>query len=209
MNYFIFAAYLKIKTMEAENLSPEKSFELITDVINQARSRFEENGFIYMFWGVLLTVTSLTQFALLKSEHYDINWYPYFLMPLGAIYTSYYYAKRKKKVRQNQIGIILAYAWFTISLNLMILGFVFSPMLRENSMPVILIVMSLGILISGVAIKSKMLLFSGIFVNIAAFVCFEINWIYHPLILAIISVIAMFIPGLVLMKKHKKVLKNA
>ncbi len=190
--------------MEDKILSPEEGFELITEVINEARNRFEENGFIYMFWGLLLAVTSLGQFLLLKYGFPEESWYPYLLMPLGAVYTSFYYSKKRGTVKKNKLWMVLSYAWIVISLNLMILGFAFSTFLRENTVPVILIILSLGIVISGVAIKSKMMLYSGIFINLSGFVCFPINWMYHPLVTFIISLTAIFIPGMILMLKFKK-----
>ena len=48
--------------MQTENLSAEKSLELITEVIAQARKKFEENGFIFMFWGALIAIAAIGQF---------------------------------------------------------------------------------------------------------------------------------------------------
>jgi hypothetical protein len=190
--------------METDKLSPEKSFELITRVIAQARSRFEENGFIYMFWGALIAVASISQFILLTNEFYKINWYPYLLMPVGAIYSWIYFSKKKKEYVRNQISRIISYAWIVLSLNMMILGFLFWPVLKENLVPVILILLSVGIIISGVSIKSKMLLLSGLFINLSAFICFQIDWIFRPLLMGIVSVVAVLIPGVLLMIKHKR-----
>ncbi len=190
--------------MRTDKLSPEKSFELITQVITQARNKFEENGLIYMFWGALIAIASISQFILLKNEYYDINWYPYLLMPIGAIYSGYYFSKKKGKNKQNQISKIISFSWIAISFNIMILGFVFAPILKQNLIPFILILLSIGIIVSGVSVKSKLLLFSGILINISAFICLKLDWIYHPLLLGIVSVIAILIPGFLLMVQHKK-----
>jgi hypothetical protein len=189
--------------METNELTPEKSFEIITDVINEARNRFEENGFIYVFWGILVTIASLGQFFLLKAGHEHISYYPYFLMPLGAIYTGYYFSKRKKG-NMNIIGRINSAAWITLASNMIILGFVFGSFLRENLDPVILILMAAGIIISGVSLKSKLLVYSGIFINLSAFVCFKLPWEYHSVLMAVVALVAIFIPGIILMVKHNR-----
>ncbi|MCK5823755.1 MAG: hypothetical protein KAG95_07110 [Bacteroidales bacterium] len=189
--------------MKTENLTPEKSLELITQVINEAKTKFEENGFIYVFWGALVSIASISQFVLLKNEYYNINYYPYFLMPIGAIYTWYYFSK-KKKSKKNQISRIVSIAWVILSLNMMILGFFFGPMLKENLIPVILILLSVGTMISGVTIKSKLILFSGIIINISALICFNLEWIYQPLAMGILSVITFLIPGVILMIQNNK-----
>lgn len=189
--------------METQDLTPEKSFEIITQVIREAKTKFEENGFIYVFWGILISVASISQFILLKHEYYSINYYPYFLMPIGGIYTGYYFYKKKKK-NQNQISKIVGIAWAAISLNMMFLAFMFAPVLKDNLTPILLILLGIGILISGGAIKSKLILFSGIFINISGFICFKLDWINHSLWMSIVSIIAILIPGLVLMIEHKK-----
>jgi hypothetical protein len=85
----------------------------------------------------------------------------------------------------------------------MILGFIFSPTLKENLIPILLILLSVGVMTSGIAIKSKMLLFSGLFINLSAFVCYNLDWIYHPLLIGIVSLVAVFTPGMLLMIQHK------
>ena len=189
--------------METQNLTPEKSLEIITQVIREAKTKFEENGFIYVFWGTLITIASISQFVLLKNEYYNINYYPYFLMPLGGIYTGYYFSKKKKN-KHNQISKIMAIAWIAISLNMMFLAFIFASVLKESLTPILLVLLGIGILISGGAIKSKLLLVSGIFINISGFICFKLDWINHSLLMSIVSIIAILIPGIILMIEHKK-----
>lgn len=189
--------------MENQNLTPEKSFELINQVINEAKTRFEENGFIYAFWGLLGAVAAFGQFILLKNGYYSINYYPYFLMPFGAIYTGYYYYK-KGWVGQNQIGKMVSFAWTAVVLNIFILGFLLPGILKQNLIPIILILVGIGTIVSAGAIKNKLILYSGIVINFAGIACFRLEWIYQPLLLGIVSAIAILIPGIILMVEHKK-----
>ncbi len=189
--------------MENKNLTPERSFELITQVINDAKSRFEGNGFIYAFWGLLDAVAAFGQFFLLKNGYHSINYYPYFLLPLGAIYTGYYFFK-KGRGRQNQIGRMVSIAWIAVVLNIFILGFLLPGILRQHLLPVILILVGIGTIVSAGAIKSRLILYSGIVINFAGLVCFRLEWIYQPLLFGLVSVVAMLIPGIILMVEHKK-----
>ena len=190
--------------MKTDKLSPEKSLELITQVITQARNKFEENGFIYMFWGVLIAITSISQFVLLKNEYYNINWYPYLLMPIGSIYSTIYFSKKKRKNKQNLISKIVSALWIVLSINMMILGFLFGNNLKENLIPIILILLSIGTIVSGTSIKSKLLLYSGIFIGFSAFLGFYLEWIYQPLLMGVVSIITILIPGIILMVQHKR-----
>lgn len=150
--------------METNKLSPEKSLELITQVITQAR-----NKFIYMFWGALIAITSISQFVLLKHEFYNISWYPYLLMPIGSIYSAIYYSRKKGKSKQNLIYRIVSALWIVLSINMMILGFLFGDNLKKNLIPIILILLSIGAIVSATSIKSNLLLYSGIFIGLSAF----------------------------------------
>ncbi len=187
--------------MNTKELSPEKSLELITKVIEEAKERVEENGLIYVLWGVLIATASIGQFILLKMEYYSVNWYPYLLMPIGAIVTAFYSRNERPK---NAIGKMMTVAWVILSLNIMILGFAFGYVLKTNLIPVILMLLSLGIQISGVSVKSKLLIFSGIFINISALICFWVEWLYQPLVMGIVSIFAILIPGIILMLQYKK-----
>jgi len=189
--------------MEDQNLTPEKSFELINQVINEAKTRFEENGFIYAFWGFAWYGGRIGQFILLKNGYFGINYYPYFIMPLGAIYTGFYIYK-KKRDRKNQIGKMVAFSWTAVTLNIFILAFLLPGILKQQLIPVILILLGIGTIVSAGAIKSRLILYSGVIINFAGLACFKLEWIYQPLLLGIVSAIAILIPGIILMVEHKK-----
>ncbi|VAW28472.1 hypothetical protein MNBD_BACTEROID07-1288 [hydrothermal vent metagenome] len=189
--------------MEDQDLTPEKSFELISQVINEAKLRFEENGFIYVLWGLLGTVAAFGQFFLLKNGYNSINYNPYFLMPLGAVYTGYYYYK-KGRVRKNQISRMVSFSWTAVVLNILILGFLLAGVLKQNLIPVILILVGIGTIVSASAIKNRLILYSGVVINFAGLACFRLEWIYQPLLLGIVFAIAILIPGIILMVEHKR-----
>ncbi len=87
---------------------------------------------------------------------------------------------------------------------MMILGFLFANELKENLIPVILMLMSIGIVVSGTSIKSKLLLYSGILIGISAFSGFYIEQIYQPLLMGVVSILAILIPGIILMIQYKR-----
>lgn len=190
--------------MQIEKLTAEKSLALITEVITQARKKFEENGFIFMFWGALAAIASIGQFVLLKYEYYTVNWYPYFLMPLGAIYSMYYFSRKEKQSKNNQISRIVSYAWIFLSINMLVLGFLFSRILVENLIPVILILLAVGTVISGASVRSKLLLIAGILINLSALAGFYTPILYQPLLMGVVAIVAVFIPGIILMVQYKR-----
>ena len=189
--------------MENNKQSLEQKLEFITQVIKEAKSQYEENGFIYMLWGILIAITSISQYILLINEYYSIHYYPFFIIPLGTIYTIYYYS-RKEKMKHNIITRIVSYTWLFISLNLIVLGFLFAATLKVNLSPIMLIILSIGMILSGISIRSRLIIGSGIIINITGYILFKLDWIYHPLVVGIVSLITFVIPGILLMLKYKK-----
>lgn len=189
--------------MATEKLSPQESIQLISQVLEEAKTRFKENGFIYVFWGLFISLIALSQFLLLYNELYEINWYPYLAVPLGMVFTMIYYRRKAKNRTTNQISTIIGTTWIILATNKMILGFFFAPILGENLSPVILILLAVGILVSGIALKSKILVISSILINIAGIVCFTVNWLYQPLVVSAASFIAVMLPGVYLFVQSK------
>lgn len=192
--------------MDKSTISPEESFQLIAKTIQETKKRFEDNGQLFLIWGLIMFVASLSQFVLTQLELYSIHWYPNFLYPLGAIYTFIYAFNKykRKKMPSNLIGNILASLGWMIGLNLMILGFFFSNKLGEAIAPVFLIFLGFFICISGVTIKYKPLIWGGILLNLIGLATFYFEWQYHTLIMAVGSVVALIIPGILLNNKRKR-----
>ena len=191
--------------MKTENFSPQESLDLITQVILEAKNKFSEDGVIYTMWGALLMIASTTQYFLLQNGFTTTHFYPYFLMPLGGIISWWYFSRKATSTTgTNQISKVTSAVWITCSFNILVLGFALHSVLLTNLTPVILILLGIALSLSGVIIKSNLLLFSGIFTNITAIASFFIDWQYHPLIMALVALVAILIPGLILMNRYKK-----
>ncbi|MEM6804707.1 MAG: hypothetical protein AAF696_25140 [Bacteroidota bacterium] len=189
--------------MNTNELSPRESLEIISQVIQEAKNRFEDDGKLYVLWGALIAVVAFAQFILLLNEQYEINYYPYFLIPIAAFVSRWYY-KRKKELSNNEISQNIAWLWLVISVNSMIIGFGFPSILESSLIPIILIITGIGITLSGVYIKNKMVLFAGVLQNAVGFICFFFDWLYHPLILGISSILFTLIPGIILMNRYNR-----
>lgn len=188
--------------MDSETLTPNESLELISGVILDARKKFKDDGSIYIMWGVLITVAGIGQFLLNYYEYYSINYYPYFLMPVGGIISFVYYRKKEQK-GSNAISRLIGRIWLVILINVLLLGFVFATELQESLVPTILIFIGLGTISSGTALRDNTILVPGLLINLIGIVAFFIDWYYHPLIIAGTGFFLNFIPGIILSIKNK------
>lgn len=188
--------------MNNENFTPEESLRLISEVINDARTRFQENGSIYIMWGILLGMAGIGQYLLVYFEYYSISFVPYFLMPIGGVISFLYY-RRKTSGKKNSISQIIGKIWFLVLVNVIILGFVFAMALGENLVPVISIIIAIGTITSGVALKERVLQVSGVCINILGCLAFFIPYDLHPLVTASIGIFFTLIPGILISRKTR------
>jgi len=185
--------------MENKELTPSESLALITHVILEAKSRFRDNGFSFIFLGLCSCIASLGQFLLIKLGYYQINYYPYFIMPIAGAVTYFYYKKKRNAAKsKNIIGTLLSLLGAMLGFNLMIAGFFFWEKFGIALIPFMLILFSIWPALTGVLIKNKIFLISGLLINIIAYWSFFIGREYHPLVLSVVSLIGIVIPGMIL-----------
>jgi hypothetical protein len=85
----------------------------------------------------------------------------------------------------------------------MIVAFGFSTVLKHFLTPFILLLLGIATVVEGSFIRSKILLFCGIILNLSSYVAFFIPWKHHPLLMGIVSILALLLPGLLLRYMHK------
>lgn len=120
--------YSNTETMEEKDITPEQSFELITGMINTAKNKLADNGFLLIFWGWLVFISAIVNYVLFIM---NIKWgfmvWP-ILMPIGGIFTAIYSAGQNKKSRvKSYVDKYLGYLWtgFGIALALGITSLMF------------------------------------------------------------------------------------
>jgi hypothetical protein len=156
-----------------------------------------------MLWGGAIALCCFAQSYLLHIGMGSQSWYPYLLLPLLSIYTMFYYSK-KHSSQHNPLNQISSRLWIFTGFNIMIIAFGFNGFLQSNLIPIILILWGIATSVAGSFIRSKLLLFSGIILNLSAYAAFFIPWKQHPLLMGIVSLIAVLVPGILLYFKHKQ-----
>ena len=192
--------------MDKTMLTPEESILLIAQTIQDTKNKFREIAFIYIFWGIMMFVVTISQFVLIRLGHANMTGLPCFLYLIGGTILLIHYWKLEKKNKwpKTIIGNILAALGTVLGMNFMILGFFFWDKLGDSFAPIFIIFLAFWTIISGVAIKFKPLIISGIVLNLIAFATFNIHWHYHPLCMTLAAVIGLIIPGILLEKERRQ-----
>lgn len=186
-------------------LNEQSSLELIESMINKAKNSFSESGTLYLLWGIVIFICSLTQFIgeRLNYEHTNYVWYLTWVM---AIYQVIYISRRSKKERaKTYTADMLKYVWICFAVCMFLGIFILiSRGAYSSVVPVILVMYGMPTFLSGSILKFRSLVIGGIACWVLSFVSIQLPDQYQPLFICAAVVIAWIIPGYLLYLKHKK-----
>ena len=110
----------------------------------------------------------------------------------------------KKAKKHNPLNQISSRLWLFTGINIIVVSFGFWNELQNHLTPIILLLLGIATAVAGSFIRSKMLLFCGVILNLGAYAAFFIPWKQHPILMGIVALVTFLLPGLLLHYKHKK-----
>lgn len=113
--------------MQSDDFSPKESMLLIESMINQAKNRISENGFLYILWGWVIFLCAIVHFLSLKFnwlKHPEIIWLSCWLV---VIFQVIYLARQKKrKSIKTYSESIITYIWISFGICMGLIFFILS-----------------------------------------------------------------------------------
>lgn len=191
---------------EERNMTESESMLLISSMINKAKNRFNETGFLYLLWGWVVLICCIIQFVaayFFKSEH---SYYVWFLTWAVVIYQVIFLRKKRKsqKVR-TYTDDINKFVWLTFFICEVLLVFILIQFKKyEVINPAVLVLYGMPIFLSGIILKFKPLLTGGIICWVIAFLSPFIDLDFQLLLIACSIISGWIIPGYLLKQKFKK-----
>lgn len=193
-----------------EQLSKEKSLEIIRQMISQAKDNITDNGLSWLLWGTLLFLASLSTFIFINigSENLFLGWNIFGGVTIALLLYAVVKPKKKKVktyvddlLKMVDIGFFVCIFVIILSINISV-----SP---NDGFGFMLMVFAFLMLIKGGAIKSKALQIGAV-VNWAGAIAVFINkeFRYDMLIMAGAVLIGYIIPGLILWAEYKRTNNN-
>ncbi len=190
-----------------QQLSKEKSLEIIQQMINQAKSNISDNGLGWLLWGSMIIAASVSTYIFIEmgAGQIFLGWNIFGIITI-VLLTYDIFKPRRKKVRTYiddllrlvDIGFIISLFIIIFSINVAV-----SP---DNGFGFFLMIFGFLMLIKGGAVKSRALMI-GAAVNWAGAIAMFLNkdFKYDMLIMAGAVLIGYIIPGLILWQQYKKV----
>lgn len=192
--------------MEDEQLSGKESLELITSMINSAKGRINETGVLYLFWGWLILICCIIQFAGLHFFNYANSYYIWYSTWIFLILQFFYIRKQKKafsvKTYTDEIN---GFVWLAFFIGMMLVIFI-SIHLKyyEIIYPLILVMYGIPTFLSGIILKFRPLIIGGACCWVFSFLSSFVTSEYQSLFIAAAVVVAWIIPGYFLKQNFKK-----
>lgn len=191
------------------NFSPQQSLQLIESMINRAKDKFAEDGFMYLVWGWLVLVCSILQFVLLHIVKYPQH-YIVWLATIPAFVYQFFYV-RKKRRQQTVItytGYIVGFVWITFVVVMILLGFLVGFLTTgeyySHIIHILLAVYGMPVFLTGVIIRFKPLIYGGIACWVLCIISTFIPvYDYQFLLIPTAMLLAWIIPGYMLRAKYK------
>lgn len=192
--------------MQPESFSPKDSLLLIDSMINQAKNRFSQNGFLYLLWGWLILFCSVGHFILLKLQlfaHPEMIWTSTWL---AIIFQIIYLVKTKKKVTVKTYSEnIVKYIWISFGVCMLLVNFILgSSNGLEKIYSLFLMLYGIPTFLSGIVMQFKPLTIGGIVCWVLTAVSVFVLPIYGLLFMGAAVVAAWIIPGYLLSKKYNQ-----
>jgi len=189
--------------MEKE-LSSKESLALITEMINRAKKEAAGDGsFHLLLWGWVIAVCDLSHYGLAKAGFYA----PYivWLLVIPATIVSVVYSRKfAKEARvKTHLDTVLSELWLVVYLVIIALV-AFMPMLDFNHNPVILLVSTIGVFITGALIRAKALKYGAVVLAVGALIGFLLPVDDQYLVAGIAMILGYLVPGYYLKKSYRE-----
>ncbi|TAD90903.1 MAG: hypothetical protein EAY75_04105, partial [Bacteroidetes bacterium] len=175
----------------------QASLQLINAMINRARSRFSENGHLYLVWGWVVLFCSLGHFLLQHVLSYPQFYMVWMLCWVAAIYQVVYLARRKKSSSvRTYTEEILQYVWlvFVIVTALLVAIFLHNTSNPEANTPVFLVMYGMPTLLSGIILQHRSLVVGAYCCWILALATLFLPHIFYMPLLSAAVIAAWIIP---------------
>jgi len=191
--------------METEKLTPKESFDLINQVLDKTKSKYEENGQIVMLWGIVTMIAGLSQYFLILSENSSKNNGLVWLITMVPmfIYSIYRGVREGKKRKQRSIDVSGA-AWFMAGSMAMLTGFIFANKFGTAFTTVMFLPFCVAGMVSGVFLKKSYMVIMSIIAASIAYAALFIPFMHHPALVAALAFVLFVVPGVLLRAEYKK-----
>ena len=108
--------------MEEKQIHPNESLAIINSMIDNAKNKIADDGFLFIFWGWNVLIAAMINYITVKLgiPNGSLAWA--ILMPLGGIFSAIYGMKQRKNERvRTYVDQYLGYNWTAFLIGLLVI----------------------------------------------------------------------------------------
>ncbi len=199
----LYVCIIKFKNMEEKELNPIESLQLISKMVNTAKNKLADDGFLLIMWGWLVFIAASVNYISIKLN-LPFGEYAWGLMPLGGIFSAIYGIKQSKKEKvKTYIDTYLGYLWGAFGIAL-VATLVFMPTHGiKTSYFFLMLLYGIATFISGGLLNFKPLVYGSLVSFACAIASVFLNETDQLMIISIAILCSYIIPGHMLRKTFK------
>ena len=190
--------------METNELTPEKSLQIINEAIEKSRKDFEKNsGSPMIIWGSVVLIFSIVILLLLKMTG-NLSWnFLWFGIPvLGWPLSSLLLKGKCKNGGKSFISNTIGQVWITYGIFATVLSVVFAFMAPQFTGYITAVLLGFSAVMTGLILKNGYITAGGFITGLGCTVAlFFSNNEIIPLFFAIASILNLIIPGIMMNKR--------
>jgi hypothetical protein len=196
--------------MENDQLSTgEEGLAIIQSMINKAKNQFGDNGHVYLLWGWVILLCSITEFIMIYYFNYKHHYMVWFLTWGTGIYHGIYaYRTKRKRIVKTYTDDILSYVWMVFLVLMLLFGLVFGMILGKDYYRIInpgfLALYGMPTFLSGIIIKFRPLIIGAVCCWILSITSALSTPVFHLLLLAAGVICGWIIPGYLMRVRYKR-----
>ncbi|CEN54377.1 hypothetical protein [Capnocytophaga canis] len=188
-----------------EHLQPNDSLKIIQEIINQRKQKYEQNGFFFIFWGILIMLAGTIHFLMYQFDfHFSKSGLVWLiLMPLGFVFT--FVAKMREGIKAEKQGKRIdwmGWLWLVAGIGAMVGGFT-----QSSKWIIILIYLPfvMASLATALQLKNRLWVSTSLISFALVYSTLFINYGYHSILMTVVLAALLFlIPGIQLYSDYKK-----
>lgn len=191
---------------QSNQLTTQESLDIITQVIEQTKMRYEENGNNITLWGLAIVLAGIVSFALLQMGHPEKIGLPWLLAIVPMFIYSFISGARKGKRESTNIrkSGVADYAWLMAGIFAMVNGFLLRVDLGDAFLTTLYLPFCVAALVTALELQNKTFVGLSIFSSLLAFAAMSTPYEYQTLLSSAMALVLFLIPGLMLRADYKR-----
>ena len=193
-----------MKNVEEKKMDPTESLTLISSMINTAKNKLADDGFLLIFWGWLVFSASMIHYCCIVAEiNYGHLVWP-ILMPIGGIVSMMYgYKQSKKETVKTYVDTYLGYLWAAFGIGLFMTLIFMQPHGIKATYFFLMLLYGMATFISGGLLNFKPLIYGSLFSFAFASVAHFVGEKEQLLCISAALLASYIIPGHLLRSQYK------